>query len=254
MVTFKQIIQSLPIHPKAKVLEIDPITSLFALEKPISVKSHPNKPSLIDKEAILLAPYNLDAEHYTTTLTFFGEIQVHLLNRLDSPTSGVILLCIDPSLAIAIRQVFKERRVTKTYHAIVKSTPYPRTGIWRDKLASKNIGDKVRTQKSTGPLAETVYKLLFHNPDLNLSLLELTPKTGYTHQLRVQSALHHVPILGDKTYGDFNLNRQYEKSTAINRLFLHASAISFEYLLHGKKHSFLAKSLLPEEFTKFINK
>ena len=66
------------------------------------------------------------------------------------------------------------------------------------------------------------------NSQYSIALLKLAPKTGRTHQLRVQSAIRKVPIIGDRTYGNFSLNRKIAKLSKENRLFLHASEISLD--------------------------
>ena len=58
-----------------------------------------------------------------------------------------------------------------------------------------------------------------------LALVKLEPKSGRTHQLRVQCASRGMPIIGDRTYGDFSLNRKIAKSTKIERMLLHSTQI-----------------------------
>ena len=81
-----------------------------------------------------------------------------------------------------------------------------------------------------------------------LSLIELKPKTGRTHQLRVQCASRNVPILGDATYGDFRFNRQMAATLGSRRLFLHAFSVSFNYRASDVSRLFEAKAELPEPF------
>ena len=76
-----------------------------------------------------------------------------------------------------------------------------------------------------GVFAKTIVNLVqnFSISGEAFSLIQLEPLTGRTHQLRVQCAQHHFPILGDKTYGDFKCNRRLRTE----RLFLHANSIEF---------------------------
>ena len=67
-------------------------------------------------------------------------------------------------------------------------------------------------------------------------MLRLEPKTGRTHQLRVQCALRGMPIIGDKTYGDFNFNRKIARASKVDRLCLHAGEIEFSIKINNKKH------------------
>lgn len=228
------------------LLKMDLKTSLFALYKPEGVKSHPNKKG-IDKKSLLLAPYDLENEFYLE-----GDHKIHLLNRLDSPTSGVVLLCLDDHLAPVIRKLFKERKVHKTYNAIVKGRPPGQPANWQDRLLQRNIGQKVRTEKGGATIAKTAFKCLKYNAHLGISLIELNPITGFTHQLRVQCALRKCPILGDKTYGDFAFNKKIEKSIGCKGLCLHALKIEFDYEFEDKIYHFKVEAPIPEWVNLFI--
>ena len=81
-----------------------------------------------------------------------------------------------------------------------------------------------------------------------LALIQLEPKTGRSHQLRVQCAKRHLPIVGDATYGDFAANRAFAKRTGEKRLFLHSLETSFAYGFRGRVWHFAAKAPLPAEF------
>jgi 23S rRNA-/tRNA-specific pseudouridylate synthase len=81
-----------------------------------------------------------------------------------------------------------------------------------------------------------------------LALIQLEPRTGRSHQLRVQCAQRHLPIVGDATYGDFALNRAFARRTGNKRLFLHSSETAFDYEWAGKSWRFLARAELPEAF------
>jgi len=137
----KNTIKRLPLHPGVELLSSDSHTTLFALNKPEGVKSHPNKPG-IDKNSLLHAPYDLEKECYLCQLSDSELVEVYLLNRLDSPTSGVILLCLDAKLASEIHSLFKNHRVHKTYLAIVKHIPRTLHSTWRNRLSSEKLEEK----------------------------------------------------------------------------------------------------------------
>jgi 23S rRNA-/tRNA-specific pseudouridylate synthase len=82
----------------------------------------------------------------------------------------------------------------------------------------------------------------------SLSFVQLEPKTGRSHQLRVQSAHRGLPIVGDATYGDFRRNRSFAKQGGDSRLFLHSYRTAFTYEWEGKNHQFVAEAPLPGEF------
>jgi 23S rRNA-/tRNA-specific pseudouridylate synthase len=84
---------------------------------------------------------------------------------------------------------------------------------------------------------------------LDLVILNLEPKTGRTHQLRVQCAEHGHPILGDKTYGNFDGNKALGSERGFKRLFLHAASIELTIQCDGKAANFSVSAPLPAEFT-----
>ncbi|HLP07470.1 MAG TPA: RNA pseudouridine synthase, partial [Opitutaceae bacterium] len=81
-----------------------------------------------------------------------------------------------------------------------------------------------------------------------LALLELKPRTGRTHQLRVQCARRQLPIVGDQTYGDFRRNREFAKLARTKRLFLHSLETQVRYSWASREWSFAARAELPVEF------
>ena len=85
-----------------------------------------------------------------------------------------------------------------------------------------------------------------------LALIRLEPKTGRSHQLRVQCAKRHLPIVGDQTYGDFAANRAFAKRTGAKRLFLHSMSTTFEYEFRQRRSTFSATAPLPDDFVKFL--
>ena len=79
------------------------------------------------------------------------------------------------------------------------------------------------------------------------------PQTGRTHQLRVQCSKRRLPILGDRTYGQFNLNRKITKLSKINRLFLHSAKLKVELTLRDQTQiTWEAESSLPTDFRKIL--
>ncbi len=158
-----------------------------------------------------------------------------LVHRLDRDTSGVVILAKNPEVQTFLRKQFQDRKTHKTYYAVVQGHP---------KLDEANIDLPIardlkhKTQfrvDANGRPSETYYKVIDRNE--NLSLVELKPKTGRTHQLRVHMKYLGTPILGDVVYGEG------DKSP---RLFLHAKSLEIT-LPGGERKTFTAK--LPKEFT-----
>jgi 23S rRNA-/tRNA-specific pseudouridylate synthase len=247
-------VPELPLGAGVRVVAQHP-AGLLALDKPAGLISHPNRDG-VQSNTLLAAPYDLAQECYQLPYS----PPLYLLNRIDSPTSGLVLAATDPTLAAKIREIFKSRHtdIAKTYYAVVKGTRFDaRKGFWRDCLTRSTVGGLVRVHAGAGGIpALTHYEVLATaNTPTPLALLRLAPKTGRTHQLRVQCATHAHPIIGDKTYGDFALNRRLEKLPSVpvrpdfRRLFLHAHAITLVFTWKGRPQTFTAISPLPDYFT-----
>ncbi len=240
----------LPLGPGVTVVCHDS-NGLGALAKPAGVLSHPNALEPDDR-ALLTAPYQPEGEFYgwmPPGATVAAKL--YLLNRLDSPTSGVILVAADPALAASIRELFQRKRVRKVYQALVFGVPPQPVQLWRDWLRVEKGDGQVRAGTGGGLMAETQATVIrvsrAHPP---LALLKLEPRTGRSHQLRVQCAERGLPLVGDQTYGDFKANREFARATGERRLFLHSLETSFDYEWQGRTHRFVAKAPVPPEFTK----
>jgi 23S rRNA-/tRNA-specific pseudouridylate synthase len=85
-----------------------------------------------------------------------------------------------------------------------------------------------------------------------MALIELVPRTGRSHQLRVQCAHRHLPIVGDATYGNFTANRALAKATGVKRLCLHSHSTRFDYEHAGRVVKFSATAPTPAEFLKLL--
>lgn len=212
---------------------------LAALAKPAGTLSHPNAKGE-ESRALLRAPYRIDGEFYQ-----WAKHRLWLLNRLDSATSGVILVAADGALAEAVRAQFKQRQVRKVYQALVFGTPPQAAELWQDRLAVQKRGERIRTTAGHLPAAS---RMSVVRAGRTVSLLRLEPQTGRSHQLRVQCSRRGLPIVGDQTYGDFRLNREFARTTGVKRMFLHSLETSFDYEFAGKTWHFAATAPLPAEF------
>ncbi len=225
---------------------------LIAVEKPDGILSHPNPGEVAEKGTILIAGnYSLEEEAFHVRDGKGGIRRVYLLNRLDSPTSGVLLLSVDEGLASVVRKMFARSQVSKKYVALIRGRGLrtPR-GTWQDQLAkTKGPGGGVRSEAGTGAPAVTVYQWMRPaGGTLPLSLIQLEPRTGRTHQLRVQTSTHGHPILGDRTYGDFDFNKTVGSARGFKRLFLHAESTQLSFDWQGEKIEFKAAAPIPPEF------
>lgn len=225
---------------------------LIALEKPAGVLSHPNAASE-EERALLRAHYDATAQCFQWTDGGGAERRVWLLHRLDSATSGLVLVATREATARAVRDAFEHHRVHKHYVAVVLGHPRDRQAVWRDTIDVRREDGVVRaSSRGGGAPAETRMRRvrLIPGPPA-LSVIELEPLTGRTHQLRVQCARRQLPILGDQNYGDFKRNRELARRFGTDRLFLHARRVELEFALDGARVRFEAESLLPPEFQPF---
>lgn len=237
----------LPLGRGVALLAREPC-GLAAFAKPAGVLSHPNTPG-DQARSLLDAAY--DREHECFVWRGEGGVagKLWLLNRLDSATSGLILAAADEVLAVRIRTLFQQRKIKKVYNALVFGAPRQEREVWRDRLVVEKREGHLRASTGGHIPAEAHLRLLRSRAAAPaLALIELEPKTGRSHQLRVQCAKRHLPIVGDATYGDFRANREFAKATGCKRLFLHSLHTEFEYDWQGRALRFSATAPLPEEF------
>ncbi len=242
-------IKNLPLSSGCSVLKFDEY-GIIAIDKKAGRATHPNtKVSSNAKPPMLRAKYNMRNECYFWENPNGEKQHLYLANRLDSPTSGIVITASKQDVADAIKLAFKEKSVKKTYIAICLGRA-PKEAKWIDTLSPRLADGKLRTLASKDGLKAITFCKFIRQDSNNarLSLVELNPVTGLTHQLRVQCAKHNLPIVGDATYGNFNFNKKFRFASKINRLFLHCAKTEFTIKLNGKEVSFAVESPLPESF------
>ena len=239
-------LNTLPLGRDVRILSSNK-DGLIALEKPVGILSHPNVSQDV-KYSLLNVDYNLEKEAYSWEVK--GEKRrAWLVNRLDSATSGVILLALDPELAQVVKQQFATHRVNKLYYAIVRNIPGKAGGTWLDTLAKDVYRGNRVVQGGQRTKAKMRYQTVSQpRGGFPVALLKLVPITGRTHQLRIQCSMHGHPIVGDQTYGKFSFNREVKAETGVKRLLLHSAETSLRYAFRGKAREFSAESPLPDAF------
>ncbi|TSC82666.1 MAG: Ribosomal large subunit pseudouridine synthase D [Parcubacteria group bacterium Gr01-1014_20] len=184
------------------------------------------------------------------------EFRPGIVHRLDKATSGVMIVPRNQEYFEYIKNLFREKGVKKTYLALVYGKPKDKIGV-----IDKPIGLKPGSIKRTvfgGKMkkeAVTEYKLvsciMYHvsnekkkeKPTQEISLLEVTPKTGRTHQIRVHLASVGCPVLNDSIYAP------KREKVGTGRLMLHALTIEF-IQKNGRGMRFEADP--PKEFGEII--
>jgi 23S rRNA pseudouridine955/2504/2580 synthase len=138
-------------------------------------------------------------------LRFGSEHRPRLVHRLDRDTSGLLVVARTPGVAARLAASFRSRAVEKIYWAVVVGRPVPVEGRIELNLVRVN-GFRGERAAVAGPFdtdvahSLTEYRTLDHAAR-KLAWLELHPRTGRTHQLRVHCAAIGAPILGDAVYG-----------------------------------------------------
>ncbi len=178
-----------------------------------------------------------------------------IVHRLDKETSGIILVAKTIDAFAELQKQFKERTVKKTYIALVHGTLFPLEGEIDAPIGRLEFNRKRFGVVAGGREAKTLYKVLWvkhlvlGKEKEPLSLVELYPQTGRTHQIRVHLKHIHHPIFADPLYGGRKSSRDDREYLA--RVFLHASKIVFQH--PETKEVLVFESPIPEELREFIH-
>ena len=204
---------------------------LLVIDKPAGLTVHPapGHPSHTLVNAVLSHLNEIEDDGDVT--------RPGIVHRLDKDTSGVMLVAKNNVALANLADQFKARTVKKTYITLVTGILRPDKGVI-DAPIGRDSGDRKKmavTGESRGRSARTNYSVIRYIG--KNSLLEISPETGRTHQIRVHLVAIGYPVFGDITYG--------KKSAFLNRQFLHAHKIGFNLPATGKWVEF--ESPLPED-------
>lgn len=185
-----------------------------------------------------------------------------IVHRLDKETSGVIIIAKNSIAFRALQAEFKQRKVKKSYIALVHGEIKPAKGEINAPIGRLPWNRKRFGVLAGGREAVTSYEVIsnFQLPQIlasktgqaisneALSLVRLFPKTGRTHQIRVHLKYINHPIVGDPLYGGRKVGRLDRKT--LSRVFLHAEEISFLDPASGREVSF--NSEIPKELNEML--
>lgn len=221
---------------------------ILVINKPAGVLSHPNTSKANGKQAAAFTG-NYDAE---ARCFHSAAGKLWLIHRLDQDTSGVLLAAFDEQTAQRSRMLFEDQAIQKHYLAVIRGQTASPRGVWLDHLMTSASHGSVRTQviKGRPPNAELHYLMIGRSEEHRVSLLDIRLITGKTHQIRVQAASRHHPLVGDDVYGDFSLNRRLKQALHLRRLALHARALEFKHPASGFKT--VIEAPLPDDLHELI--
>ena len=181
-----------------------------------------------------------------------GKLRPGIVHRLDKDTSGVIVAAKNDFTHNHLADQFKERTVTKEYLAIVRGVIKEDKGFYSSAIGRhKSNRIKMSSNTSSGRDSHTDWKVLKRYE--GATLVEVNPKTGRTHQIRVHFSENRYPLLCDQLYGNKKSDNAAVKniSSTLNRHALHAYKLGFNNPRDNKALEFKAE--LPKDFKNTLN-
>jgi 23S rRNA pseudouridine1911/1915/1917 synthase len=230
-----------PHPPKHRSAESIPLKILYedkdllVIDKPAGMTVHP-------------APGNRQHTLVNAVLGHLPDLEAGeasrpgIVHRLDKDTSGLILVAKNNLVHTRLAEQFKNRSVNKVYQALVRGHLTPKEGIIEAKIGRNPRDRKSMAVVERGREARTEYKVLKYPG--KYTLLEVRPKTGRTHQIRVHLAAIGFPVVGDISYGG--------RSDLLGRQFLHAHKLGFRLPSSGEWKEFI--SPLPSDLLETLEK
>ncbi|MCL2140133.1 MAG: RluA family pseudouridine synthase [Dehalococcoidia bacterium] len=187
-------------------------SELLVIDKPAGMTTHPapGSPNHTLVNAVLA---------YTPVLPESGNpTRPGIVHRLDKDTSGLIIIAKTPQALACLSAQFKSRKVKKNYLALVRGKLKHSNGVIEASIGRDRVHRQRMSVDTIGRSARTAYTVL--EQFSGYTLLEVSPETGRTHQIRVHLASIGHPVVGDTVYGG--------KSSLVGRQFLHASKLIFQ--------------------------
>jgi 23S rRNA pseudouridine1911/1915/1917 synthase len=217
-------IEALPVPGMGILYEDDDIV---VVDKPVGVAAHPSPgwtgPTVIG---------GLMASGHRVATSGAAERQ-GIVHRLDANTTGAMVVAKSEPAYSALKQAFRDRTVSKTYHALIQGHPDPLRGTVDAPIGRHPSGDGRFAVVAEGRPSVTHYDTL--EAFRAASLLSIGLETGRTHQIRVHmSALRH-PCCGDLMYG---ADPVLAARLGLTRQWLHAVRLSFEHPATGREVAF----------------
>ena len=170
-----------------------------------------------------------------------------IIHRLDKDTSGLLIIAKNQKTYLFFKDQFKSHKIEKKYIALVFGKLKEKKGIITKSISRSRKKGRIQTTAPIGKRKEAITRYKVLKEYLDYSLLEIRPKTGRTHQIRVHLTSIGHPIAGDKQY---KFKRQLSPKD-LDRQFLHANYLKFSMPNKEIKEFSL---FLPEELIKVLKK
>ncbi|MDX6745934.1 pseudouridine synthase [Polaribacter sp. PL03] len=173
-------------------------------------------------------------------------IKAYPIHRLDRKTSGIILLAKDTSYVSKFQELFTNNEIEKTYYGVVRGfSPEAKTIDSPVKGRDANVHKEALTYLKT--LAQVTLDVPVKPYDSSrYSLVEMKPKTGRMHQLRVHTNKISHPLIGDAKYGDKNHDVMFDENFGWKNMFLHAGKLEFKHPF--SEEELVLKANFPEDW------
>jgi 23S rRNA pseudouridine1911/1915/1917 synthase len=226
----------IPLTPLEGLSIIYDDNDIVVIDKPVGCAAHPSPgwtgPTVVG--ALMAAGYSVS--------TSGPAERQGIVHRLDVGTSGLMIVAKSDQAFHALKDAFRNRTVSKVYHALVQGHMDPSTGTIDAPIDRHPKEDHRFAVVATGKESITHYEVMEFYRAVSMVKIEL--ETGRTHQIRVHfSALHH-PLVGDTTYG---ADPVLGKSLGMSRPWLHAAELSFSHPVTQAKLNF--KAPYPSDLT-----
>lgn len=196
---------------------------IVVVDKPVGVAAHPSPgwtgPTVLS---------GLAALGYRVATSGAAERQ-GIVHRLDVGTTGVMVVATSERAYSGLKRAFKQRSVTKRYHAVAQGHPDPSSGTIDAPIDRHPKHDYRFAVVADGKPSVTHYDTI--EAFRAASLLDVTLETGRTHQIRVHLAALRHPCVGDLAYG---ADPSLAKRLRLERQWLHAHALGFDHPAHGR--------------------
>lgn len=222
-----------PLEIKGEPIPLDILyedDAVLVLNKPAGLVVHP-APGHRSGTLVNALLYHFETSGGTVS-TIGGAERPGLVHRLDKETSGLMVIAKTDQAHRALAAQFKHHTIRRTYEALVWGVPRKSRGRIELAIGRDTKNRKKFSPRTTRPKPSVTEYAVLERFGRIASRVELYPKTGRTHQLRVHMAALGHPLLGDPTYGGRKV--QVLDTLSVPRVMLHAKTLGFSHPVTGQ--------------------